>query len=99
MINKELNDEQLNGIVGGSVSKRQLSVCIEVPELIGDVTIKVYLDGEFDVSKTKTVDCSVKHVNYTFSGTGLKDLTVKFNDIKTKKYVLNFDDYSYRQID
>lgn len=89
---KELNENQLHGISGGSGRReRTLSIEVMIPSFNTDVTIQVYIDGELQPEKTITVDCSRESVTYSFSGTGLKDLKIKFNNTVTKEYSLNFE--------
>ena len=57
-----------------------------------DVSIKVYVDGELDRSKSTIVDSSVSRKTFYFSGRhGKKSVKVKINDDIVKLYEIDFD--------
>lgn len=99
MTQNELNEKQLNSVAGGLAGERQVSVPVDIPEFNEDVTIKVYVDGQLDTSKTRTVDSSVRQIVLTFTGKGKKALEVKFNNVKSKKYDIDFDKSTYIILD
>ena len=57
-----------------------------------DVSIKVYVDGELDRSKSTIVDSSVSRKTFYFSGRhGKKSVKVKIDDDIVKLYEIDFD--------
>lgn len=88
----ELNERELEQVSGGSGRESQVPVDIELPHDIGDVVIKVYVDGEIDMSKTVTVDTNyVTHRLFTFCGSGISQVRFKINNAPLCTYEVNFD--------
>ena len=56
-----------------------------------DATIRVYVNGELDRSKTTTVDSSVTRKSFNFSGRGKKEIKFKINNEIVKIYEIDFD--------
>lgn len=95
-----LSENELENVAGGVNREKTITVSVEVPDSFNeDINIKAYLDGELQSSLCRIVDCSVRVVNMNVIGrTGVKQLKVKFNNIVSKTYELDFDTCSYRQI-
>lgn len=56
-----------------------------------DATIRVYVNGELDRSKTTTVDSSVTRKSFSFSGRGKKEIKFKINNEIVRIYEIDFD--------
>lgn len=63
-----------------------------------DIIIRVYVNGELDRSKTTTVDSSVTHKSFNFSGRGKKEIKFKINNEIIKIYEIDFDKYEVNLI-
>lgn len=88
----ELNERELEQVSGGSGKDSQVSIGIELPADIGDVVIKVYVDGEIDMSKTITVDTNyVTYRTFKFAGRGTSQVRFKINNEPLCTYEINFD--------
>ncbi len=88
----ELNERELMQVSGGSGRDSQVAINIELPADLGDVTIKVYVDGEIDMSKTITVDTNyITHRLFTFVGRGVSQVRFKINNEPYCTYEINFD--------
>lgn len=88
----ELNERELMQVSGGSGRESQVPVGIELPADIGDVVIKVYVDGEIDMSKTITVNTNyVTYRTFTFVGSGISQVRFKINNAPLCTYEVNFD--------
>lgn len=88
----ELNERELEQVSGGSGKDSRVSIGIELPADIGDVVIKVYVDGEIDMSKTITVDTNyVTYRTFTFCGSGISQVRFKINNAPLCTYEVNFD--------
>lgn len=73
-----------------------ITVPVELPQVDHDITIKVYVDGELDRSKTTTVDPSIGTTSFSFKGTeGKKEVRIKFDGTVCYEYELDFDQKSY----
>ena len=85
---------QLLGAVGAR-KEHQVSLTVDWSgdkKLTGDVTIRVYVNGELDRSKTTVVDGDVvTSKTFTFSGSGKKVIKVKLNNDLVYLYTVDFD--------
>lgn len=95
----ELNEKELMQVSGGSGMEHQVRIDIEIPYCGGDATIKVYIDGEIDMSKTVGVDTNfVTHRAFTFQGSGISRVRFKINNENVYCYEINFDEGIYTRI-
>ena len=85
---------RLLGAVGAR-KEHQVSLTVDWSndkKLSGDVTIRVYVNGELDRSKTTVVDGeSVTCKTFTFSGSGTKQIKVKVGNDIVYLYTIDFD--------
>ncbi len=73
-----------------------ITVPVELPQVDHDITIKVYVDGELDRSKTTIVDPSIGATSFSFKGTeGKKEVRIKFDGTVCYEYELDFDAVTY----
>lgn len=74
----------------------KIEITVALPDVGHDITIKVYVDGELDRSKTDTVDPCVGTKTYTFVGThGTKEVRIKLDGKVCYEYELDFDTGTY----
>ncbi|MCL2311091.1 MAG: protein kinase [Firmicutes bacterium] len=77
----------------GVKKEKQLEIVVNLPPISGDITLKVYVDGTLDNSKTVVVDPSFtdKKSIYIKGTQGEKEVRIKVGNDPYKIYKLNFD--------
>ena len=97
---KELLDNELEKVTGGS--GREITVTIEVPmpPLSGPNNImEVYIDGQFNAAFSRGVDESLEIAKVEIKGkTGTKSVQVKINGFAYKTYIVDFESGTYSEI-
>lgn len=97
---KELLDNELEKVTGGS--GREITVTIEVPmpPLSGpNNTMEVYIDGQFNGAFSRGVDESLEIAKIEIKGkTGTKSVQVNINGFAYKSYVVDFESGTYSEI-
>ena len=97
---KELLDNELEKVTGGS--DREITVTIEVPmpPLSGpNNTMEVYIDGQFNGAFSRGVDESLEIAKIEIKGkTGTKSVQVNINSFAYKSYVVDFESGTYSEI-
>ena len=87
--------DELKGAIASVFSKKEKTVTISVDwsekKFDDDIDIKVYVDGELDRSKCAVVDCSVTHKDFSFTGSGTKQIRFKINNDLIYNYTVDFD--------
>jgi serine/threonine-protein kinase len=81
-------------IVSSGIKKdKTIEVSVDLPKVSADITLKVYVDGTLDTSKTATVDptSSDKKVFYFKGNQGQKEIRIKIENYLYRVYEINFD--------
>ncbi len=87
--------DELKDAVASIFTKREKTVIVSVDwsekKFDDDIEIKVYVDGELDSTKSKVVDCSVTHKDFSFTGSGTKEISFRINNDLIYSYTVDFD--------
>lgn len=96
---KDLSEEELKEVVGGSGKIKTVTIPLELPTMFGDsMKISVYIDGQLDSSLSKEVDPIVGVVNLPIKGTvGTVYVKVKLGNTVYKNFFVNFDFCTYAE--
>lgn len=97
---KELSEEELKLVIGGSRRENTVVIPLQLPTSIGNsLKLDIYIDGILEESLCRTVDPIIEIINLSFKGiTGYSSVTVKINGMPYKNYSINFDDSSYKEL-